>query len=87
MLTNKTVINASVNCHCPAEDAIPGPSSRTRTPSGSMLEDVNPLMFFSPDEKNNMANEVEQILSDESDDDGMWMFVNRHTVFLTRIIV
>lgn len=83
MLTNKTVINASVNCHCPAEDAIPGPSSRTRTPSGSMLEDVNPLMFFSPDEKNNMANEVEQILSDESDDDGMWMFVNRHTVFVT----
>lgn len=48
-----------------------------------MLEDVNPLMFFSPDEKNNMANEVEQILSDESDDDGMWMFVNRHTVFVT----
>nr|XP_027215955.1 RNA polymerase II subunit A C-terminal domain phosphatase-like [Penaeus vannamei] len=68
------------HCYCPdtlmlrsqydtAEDAIPGPSSRTRTPSGSMLEDVNPLMFFSPDEKNNMANEVEQILSDESDDD------------------
>ncbi|XP_037776595.1 RNA polymerase II subunit A C-terminal domain phosphatase-like [Penaeus monodon] len=68
------------HCYCPdnlllrsqyeaAEEAIPGPSSRTRTPSGSMLEDVNPLMFFSPDEKNNMANEVEQILSDESDDD------------------
>lgn len=69
-LTNKIVINVFINYHYPAEEAIPGPSSRTRTPSGSMLEDVNPLMFFSPDEKNNMASEVDKILSDESDDDG-----------------
>lgn len=46
----------------------PGPSRRTRTQSGQLLEDVNPLMFFSPDEKNNMTDEVEKILSD--DDDG-----------------
>nr|XP_045605926.1 RNA polymerase II subunit A C-terminal domain phosphatase-like isoform X2 [Procambarus clarkii] len=49
------------------EQTNPGPSGRTRTASGTLLQDVNPLMFFSPDEKNNMADEVEQILSDEDD--------------------
>ncbi|KAK8739925.1 hypothetical protein OTU49_003269 [Cherax quadricarinatus] len=51
------------------EQTDPGPSGRTRTASGSLLQDVNPLMFFSPDEKNNMTDEVEKILSDEDDDD------------------
>ncbi|XP_071545579.1 RNA polymerase II subunit A C-terminal domain phosphatase isoform X2 [Panulirus ornatus] len=52
-----------------AEQTDPGPSRRTRTQSGQLLEDVNPLMFFSPDEKNNMTDEVEKILSDDDDDE------------------
>lgn len=39
---------------------------RMRTPSGSLLQDINPLIYLSPDDKNNMEDEVEKILSDDN---------------------
>ncbi|KAK7083969.1 RNA polymerase II [Halocaridina rubra] len=54
--------------HPPQVDEIPGPSSRMRTPSGTLLEGVNPLLFFSPDDKNSMTSEVDMLLSDEGGD-------------------
>ncbi|KAK4292311.1 hypothetical protein Pmani_034908 [Petrolisthes manimaculis] len=45
-----------------------GPSARTRTPSGNLLEDVNPLIYFSSVERTSMTDEVEKILSDDDDD-------------------
>ncbi|XP_068207972.1 RNA polymerase II subunit A C-terminal domain phosphatase-like isoform X2 [Palaemon carinicauda] len=62
------------HCYCPDVsyqpsqiEAVPGPSGRTRTPSGNLLEDVNPLLFFSPDDKNSMAVEVDMMLSDDDE--------------------
>ncbi|XP_064077868.1 RNA polymerase II subunit A C-terminal domain phosphatase-like isoform X3 [Macrobrachium nipponense] len=62
------------HCYCPdfsyqptQIEAVPGPSGRTRTPSGNLLDDVNPLLFFSPDDKNSMAVEVDMMLSDDDE--------------------
>lgn len=70
------------HCYCPdlfinqssQFDAVPGPSGRMRTPSGTLLEDMNPLLFFSPDDKNSMSVEVDMILSDEGEDDDESIF-------------
>ncbi|XP_063861528.1 RNA polymerase II subunit A C-terminal domain phosphatase-like isoform X2 [Scylla paramamosain] len=43
---------------------------RMRTPSGSLLQDINPLVYLSSDDKNNMEDEVEKILSDDNDSEG-----------------
>ncbi|XP_045133470.1 RNA polymerase II subunit A C-terminal domain phosphatase-like isoform X2 [Portunus trituberculatus] len=65
--------------HCSNPDAAwlashdlsdPVAPQRMRTPSGSLLQDINPLVYLSSDDKNNMEDEVEKILSDDNDSEG-----------------
>ncbi|KAG0724661.1 RNA polymerase II subunit A C-terminal domain phosphatase [Chionoecetes opilio] len=40
------------------------PPQRMRTPSGNLLQGINPLIYLSNDDKKNMEDDVEKILSD-----------------------